>query len=109
MGIDYRAVLGVGTTLDTKYEVLEFLEENGLLPEEEREYLEENGVTEYSHASGIEVVGLDAYRGEGFFVGYELSPRNPEVFADKVKAAISDWKHYFPEVKAEMIHTVKVY
>lgn len=109
MGIDYRAVLGIGVLFDDTCEVKDFLEENGLLPEEEREYIEENGVTNYSHDSGIEVVCLNCYNDFGYFVGYELNPRNPEVFADKVKAAISDWKHHFPEVEAEMIHTVKVY
>lgn len=109
MGTDYRAVLGIGIRLDTSSDVIDFLQENNLMSKEEREYVDENGITEYCHESGIGVVGLDSYRGDDFFVGYELNPRDPELFADKVKAAISDWKHYFPNVEPLMIHTVKVY
>lgn len=46
---------------------------------------------------------------DDFFVGYELNPRDPELFADEVKAAISNWKRYFPDEKPFMVHTVKVY
>lgn len=109
MGIDYRAVLGVGTTLDTKYEVLEFLEENGLLPEDEREYLEENGVTEFAHDSRIEVIGLNAYSGERFFIGYELSPREPDLFLIAVGRSVGHWKLHIKTTEPEIIHTVKVY
>lgn len=109
MGVDYRAVLGIGIRLGDVNDVIDFLLLNNLLSEEEREYVEENSITEYSHESGIEVIGLDVYRGDDFFVGYELNIRDPDVFADRVNAAISDWKRYFPDVEPLMIHTVKVY
>lgn len=94
MGIDYRAVLGIGVVVDTKYDVVEFLGDNGLLSE---------------HDSGIEVIGLNTYTGYGFFIGYEFNPFNPETFVDKVNTAISDWKRYLPDVESRIVHTVKVY
>lgn len=109
MGIDYRAVLGIGVVVDTKYDVVEFLGDNGLLSDQELEYIEENGVTEYEHDSGIEVIGLNTYTGYGFFIGYEFNPFNPETFVDKVNTAISDWKRYLPDVESRIVHTVKVY
>ena len=91
MGVDYRAVLGIGVLFDDTCEVKDFVEDHKILSEEEREYVDDNGITEYSHESGIEVVCLDCYRDGGYFVGYELNPRIPDMFADEVKAAISDW------------------
>lgn len=110
MGVDYRAVIGVGKTFDDKYEAGAFLERSGILTDEDREQIEEDGLNEWGYNNGkVEVECLDCYRGDYYFVGYELSCADPESFLKSFEEATENWDKLFPNDAADMVKTVKVY
>ena len=110
MGVDYRAVVGIGKEFENTYEILEFLEANNVLDDEDREAIEEDGVEEWGYGQNkVEVVCLDCYSGNYYFMGYELSCTDPESFRKSFEDGMSNWDKYFPNDEATMIKTVRVY
>lgn len=107
MGVDYRAVIGIGKEFECKSEIVDFLEAHNVLADEDREGIEEHGIEEGQDK--VEVVCLDCYSGNYYFVGYELSCSDPESFRKSFDYGMECWKSYFPSLAPDMIKTVKVY
>lgn len=110
MGVDYRAVIGIGKEFESKSEIVDFLESHNVLDDEDWEQIDEDGVEEWGCGHNkVEVVCLDCYRGSYYFVGYELSCADPESFRKSFEDAQENWDKWFPNVEPDMIKTVKVY
>lgn len=110
MGVDYRAVVGIGKEFDSEYEILEFLEANDVLDDEDREFIEADGLSEWGYGQNkVEVVCLDCYGGNYYFLGYEMSCNDPESFQKSFDEGMSNWNKYFPNDAPDMIKTVRIY
>lgn len=110
MGVDYRAVIGIGKEFESTSEVVDFLEQHSLLTDEDQEVIEDEGVEEWGYSSGkVEVVCLNCYSGNYYFVGYELSCRDPESFRKSFEEGMENWDKLFPNEAPDMIKTVRVY
>ncbi len=110
MGVDYRAVVGVGKEFNDKWEAQSFLEQHEILTKDDLEEIEEDGLEEWSYKDNkIEVVCLDAYSGDYYFVGYELSCSDPESFRKSFEDATEQWDKLFPNLAPDVVKTVKVY
>ena len=113
MGVSYSAVLAVGLTFDDASEVVDLLNEYSLLSDEDNQSLEEEGnyyIQEicWGHETLPNVECLDCYSGCGYYIGFPLSVREPEKFADNVKEAFEKWNKLFPNHPASIVHDVRV-
>ena len=110
MGVDYRAVIGIGKEFECTSDIVDFLEANNVLTDEDRDVIEEDGVTEWGYGNNtVEVVCLDCYSGGYYFVGFELSCNDPESFRKSFEDATEQWSKLFPNDAPDMVKTVKVY
>jgi hypothetical protein len=110
MGVDYRAVVGIGKEFEDKYEVLSFLEQHNVLDDEDRDAIDEDGIEEWGYGQNkVGVVCLNCYSGNYYFVGYELSCADPESFRKSFDDGMNNWDKFFPNDAPDMIKTVRVY
>lgn len=110
MGVDYRAVVGIGKTFYDRYAATEFLEQYNVLDDEDRGRIEEDGLVEWlCDNSKVEGCLLDYYRCDYFFVGYELVCTSPESFRKSFEEGMDKWSKHFPDVDADVIKTVQIY
>jgi len=109
MGVSYSAIVGIGKEFDDKHDAEAFLEKHNVLSDEDRERIEEDGLSEWLYDNEkVEGRMLDCYRGDYFFVGYELNCSNPEAFKASFDNGMELWKEYFKDVEPDMIKTVRV-
>ncbi len=110
MGVDYTPILGIGLEFDSRSEVVEFLEEQGIISEEDSEEIEEDGITEFmsSHSSNLDVDCLNYYSGGYYWVGFKVYPRKLKGLVDSIVQAENNWKALFPNVEAGVVYTVRV-
>lgn len=112
MGIDYTALLYVGKQFDDASEATDFLRDKlGFTDEEERE-IDEDGLSEFLYGENrFNLNGdiLNYYTDwGGFVVGIQLDPRQYDSFIEQVQDAYAHWSSLFPDVEADIIHTVQV-
>jgi len=113
MGVDYNPVFAIGKEFETVSECVEFLNEHGVLTEEQQHELEEEGDSYITEIAGpgdleLDVENLNAYSGYGYYVGISLNPRNISALSDSVAEALNLWARKFPNVEADIIHTVRI-
>lgn len=114
MSTSYTAILAVGLSdFDGASEIVDLLEHYNLLSDDDKEYLEaefSDGISEllWSHDKLPRVECLNLYSGCGHYIGFPLSIREPEKFADNVKEAFEKWNKLFPNHPASVVHEVRV-
>ena len=111
MGVDYTPVLAIGMTFDGSCGAQEFLENNGLLTEDDLDEIENgDGLSEWLYNNDKVGGGLlNYYSGDYYYIGYDIYVRDPEAFQKSFDDAMTQWNSYFPSVEPEVIHTVKVH
>lgn len=107
MSVDYTAILAIGKEFDERSEAELFIVNNKLATEEEIE--EADGLSEwlYNHDK-LDGDCLNHYSGNGFYVGFDISCRDPESFAKSFAEGMDKWNALFPNSPAEVVHTVCV-
>jgi hypothetical protein len=114
MSVSYTAILAVGLSdFDGASEVVDLLNEYNLLSEDDKECLESEGdyyIQEILSGGGDmpTVECLNAYDGRDYYIGFPLSVREPEKFADNVKEAFDKWNKLFPNHPASIVHEVRI-
>jgi hypothetical protein len=114
MGVDYTAVFAIGKTFDYAGDAVEFLREHGVLTEAHEDELCTEGddyISEiaYSEEGFPNVQCLDLYRGDYYYVGYSINARDVDNLVQNVAKAKADWEAKFPNVVADIIHTVRIH
>ncbi len=110
MGVDYTPILGIGLEFDSRCEVVEFLEEQGIISEKDHEEISEDGIIEFmsGHSSKLNVDCLNYYSGDYYWVGFGVYPHKLEGLADSIVQAENSWKALFPNVEAGVVYTVQI-
>lgn len=113
MGVDYNAVFAVGKEFDGARDAVDFLREHDVLTEEHEDELEAEGNSYISEIAWGEegfpdVQCLNLYSGDYWYVGYSIQARDIDNLVANVAKAKADWEKTFPNVEADIIHTVRV-
>jgi hypothetical protein len=110
MGVDYTPILGIGLEFDSRSEIREFLEDQGVISEKDHEEISEDGIIEFmsGHSSKLDVDCLNYYTGDYYWVGFKVYPRNLETLPDEIQSAGYKWEQLFPSVKPDVVYTVQV-
>ena len=109
MGVDYTAILAIGKEFDERSEAEYFLIDNKIVTEEELE--EAEGIGEWLWSQNkfkLDGGYLNHYSGNGFYIGFDISCRSPEIFAKDFSEGMEEWDKLFPNTPAEVVHTVCV-
>lgn len=109
MGVNYSAVIAIGKEFDDKYEAQQFLEDNGILSEKDLEEIDEEGLSEWLYNNDKIGGGRLNYSGDYYYVGFDLSVRDPESFRKSFEEGMEQWDKLFPNDPPDMIKTVRVY
>ncbi len=114
MGVDYSAVLVVGTLLEDDSEVMDKLAAAGFVfTDEEQEIIDEDGIGELLYSRDPKFKGLscqtqDCYSGYGRFLGFDIKLTPYETLASRIKEAQDKYKEIFGE-DAKVINEVRIH
>lgn len=111
MGIDYNAVLAIGKEFNDRSEAQEFLEGSGVLSEDDLDDIENgDGLGEWLYNNDKVGGGILNYYSSctPYYIGYDISVRDPEAFQKSFDDAMTQWNQLFPSVAPDVIHTVRV-
>jgi len=111
MGVSYRPVLAIGAEFEDASECVDLLRH--LLSADDLLTIGDEGDSFISELTinmmyRPAVKCLNLYSGYGWYVGFDLSVRDVEKFSENVADAIQKWNEMFPDVPAQIIHTVRV-
>ncbi len=110
MGVDYRAIVAIGKTFYDSEDVRGFLEEHLDLSEKDVNMIDEDGIDEFLSCDDRVGGGcLNAYSGDYYYVGYDISCRSPDDFKNSFEQGMKMWKENFPNEEPDVIKTVMVY
>lgn len=109
MGVDYNAVIAIGKTFDGKYEAQDYLESAGVLSEKDLEEIDEDGFEEWLY-NNDKIGGqcLNCYSGDYYYIGFEISVRDPKSFRKSFEDGMEQWDKLFPSDSPDVIKTVRV-
>lgn len=109
MGVYYNAVIAIGKEFDDRYDAQQFLEDHGVLSQQDLENIEKNSFSEWLYDSDkISGQCLDLYRGDYYYLGFDISVHNPEAFRKSFEDGIAKWNKLFPNDQPDVIKTVRI-
>lgn len=104
MSVDHSAFLGIGRRMFSIAEVNEFLLEKTKLTEDDIEMIRDGS---YMGDVDVEIVCLDHYSGDDWFVGSSVGKtQNPDKLDECVADALNTWESTFPDEEARVIWAV---
>ena len=113
MSTNYGVILAVGKQFENDEEVIEFIQSFGTqaFSEEDFEQMDDLGLEDFFYSndyfSGLDCETINYFTGYGRVLGYRLSIRPPEAFAENVKEAQAKFKAHFG-IEGDIISTVQV-
>lgn len=109
MGIDYHAIVAIGKTFDDKSEAQDYLESANILTEADLDEIEDDGFEEWLY-NNDKIGGqcLNCYSGDYYYIGFDISVRDPESFRKSFEDGMEQWDKLFPSDPPDVIKTVRV-